>query len=60
MNATVWDVWKVDYASYDEVKRRGDVLPVVVLKALSFEAARAAVAKLGFGYSMHPHDPTKK
>jgi hypothetical protein len=50
-----WDVWKVFYMTYAEIKEQGELQRQRVTTGLSFQAAQAKVQELGFGYSMHPN-----
>lgn len=50
----MWNVWRVHYRYYAEIRSADDLPPVLVKAGLSFEAAAALVETLGFGHCMKP------
>jgi hypothetical protein len=49
-----WEVWRVTYATYDEVEVLGDIKPVRVLGGLTLEDAKRRADELGFGHCVKP------
>ena len=49
-----WIVWRVTYATCQEVEQDGDVPPKQVSSAMTLEQALALVARLGFGHCAKP------
>jgi hypothetical protein len=46
----LYDVWRVTYATYEEVAREGDKKPVRVARNLPLAKALALVEQLGFAH----------
>lgn len=55
-----WDIWRVEYRTYEEIALYGDYQRERVARGLSFEKAKELVEQLSIGvashvgYSMHP------
>ena len=56
----LYDVFRVFYQTYDEIETYGEQRRKRVAKALPFDAAMKLRDELGFGHSVHDHDPQWK
>jgi hypothetical protein len=52
----LYAVWRVTYATYEEMARTGDIKPVMVAKDLPYEKAIALADSLGFGHCAKPQE----
>ena len=54
VNQPLFEVRKVEYATYADIELFGDKASVVVASKLSFEKAVQMAESFGFGYCVYP------